>query len=100
MAKYMKKWEMLGGNSTWVIKPTMINILKIYKFLLANKPKKFSYADLSKELSIDKKQVAFACNKLIYKKNPILKCKAELLINGKSAIMREQVWLIREFDKK
>ena len=95
------KWQMANDNETWIARATLINVDLIYNFLLSksdlekkHKPY-FSYSEIAKAIHKDLKQVQFACQKMAYKVDPVIRIRAERIICKNGIRTSEKVQLLR-----
>ena len=103
------RWEMMGGNETWIWSRTKINIDKIYKFLeektleaeeKGKRQPSYTYNQIAKELGMDNYSVRFAVQKLAYKRDPYVIIKTSTYRSKKGVKCGERVKIIKFAAKK
>lgn len=96
----IRRWKMLGGNTTWIRDDTLANIDRIYQYLESRtdlqdeKRPRFTYLQISKETGVGRQQVTFACNKMAYVDPPLVKITAVKYPKNGSARVSEKVELL------
>ena len=90
---YKKRTEMANGNTSWIDSRTLRNMDLIMDCLEANKGKKFTYKKLAEKTGMNVKQVQFACQKLAFKKEPLIQIFAERYGYGGQVKVAEKVKL-------
>lgn len=98
------KWDMANNNSQWVHPPTLRNIDVIYQYLeglflqaqeKGRRMQPRSYTQISKEVDINPKQVAYACRLMAYKLKPLTKIHAISYGTQTGGKVSEKVSLVR-----
>jgi len=107
-AQPMEKLEMQNGNTTWIRAETRRNMDKIYDWLeikfegkfLGNGQRTYTFLTIAKAIGVHHNRVSFACNKLAYLKNPVVRLHARKRVSKEGVRTYEGVELIRRISTK